>query len=72
MTARTLYFVWGGIFTDSTWQELEAGTEQCFGPYHDAATAERVWRDETRRMVDTAQHRLFVLEVPRPAGEAAA
>jgi hypothetical protein len=39
---------------------------------HDAATAERIWRDETRRRVDTAQHRLFVIEVPRPGGAAAA
>lgn len=72
MAQRKLWFVWGGIFLDSTWQEIEAGTEQCFGPYHDGADAERVWRDEMRRKVDTALHRLFVIEVPRPAGEAAA
>jgi hypothetical protein len=70
MSERKLWFVWGGVFTDSTWQDIEPGSEQCFGPVHDAATAERIWRDETRRRVDTAQHRLFVIEVPRPGGAA--
>jgi hypothetical protein len=68
MSERKLWFVWGGVFTDSTWQDVEPGSEECHGPIHDAATAERVWRDETRRRVDTAQHRLFVIEVPRPGG----
>jgi hypothetical protein len=71
MAMRMLWFVWGGIFADSAWRELEPGTEECHGPFHDADTAERVWRDQMRRRVDTAQHRLFVLEVPRPGGEAA-
>ena len=72
MTERKLWFVWGGVFADSNWQDLEPGSEECFGPFYDAATAERVWRDEMRRRVDTAQHRLFVLEVPRPGGMKAA
>lgn len=72
MADRKLWFVWGGIFMDSTWRELEAGTEECHGPYHDQATAERIWRDEMRRRVDTAQHRLFVIEAPRPGGDAPA
>lgn len=72
MTERKLWFVWGGVFADSAWQDLEPGSEECFGPFHDAATAERVWRDEMRRRVDTAQHRLFVIEVARPGGMKAA
>ena len=72
MTERKLWFVWGGVFADSNWQDLEPGSEECFGPFHDAATAERVWRDEMRRRVDTAQHRLFVIEVARPGGMKAA
>ena len=66
MADRKLWFVWGGVFLDSTWREIEPGNEECHGPFHDAATAERIWRDETRRRVDTALHRLFVIEVPRP------
>jgi hypothetical protein len=68
MAERKLWFVWGGIFTDSQWRDLEAGTEECHGPFHDLAAAEKVWRDEMRRRVDTAQHRLFVIETPRPGG----
>lgn len=72
MQARKLYFIWGGVFTDSRWEDLEPGTEESFGPFHDAATAERVWRDEMRRRVDTAMHRLFVIEAERPGGAKAA
>lgn len=68
MAERKLWFVWGGIFTDSTWRDLEPGTEESHGPFHDLASAEKVWRDEMRRRVDTAQHRLFVIETPRPGG----
>ena len=70
MAERKLWFVWGGIFTDSRWQDLEPGSEGCHGPFHDQATAQRIWRDEMRRRVDTAQHRLFVIEAPRPGGDA--
>lgn len=72
MAERKLFFVWGGVFADTSWQDLEPGTEECHGPYHDLETAERVWRDEMRRRVDTAQHRLFVIETKRPGGESAA
>jgi hypothetical protein len=61
MSERKIWVVWGGIFTDFTFEKLEAGTEELHGPYHDEATALRAWRDETRRKVDIATHRLFVL-----------
>lgn len=61
MSERKIWVVWGGIFTDFTFEVLEAGTEELHGPYHDEATALRAWRDETRRKVDIATHRLFVL-----------
>ncbi|MBS7813277.1 DUF4170 domain-containing protein [Roseococcus pinisoli] len=61
MSERKIWIVWGGIFTDFTFEVLEPGTEELHGPYHDEATALRAWRDETRRKVDIATHRLFVL-----------
>jgi len=61
MSERKIWVVWGGIFTDFTFEVLEPGTEELHGPYHDEATALRAWRDETRRKVDIATHRLFVL-----------
>jgi hypothetical protein len=66
LNAPKLYFIWGGVFTDSTWTTLEPGTEESHGPYHDAATAERVWNEKARRNIDIANHRLFVLSVDRP------
>lgn len=71
MSERRIWVVWGGIFTDFTFEVLEPGTEELHGPYHDEATALRAWRDETRRKVDIATHRLFVL-IASPTGPAGA
>ena len=61
MSERRIWVVWGGVFTDTGFTTLEPGTEELHGPYHDEATAMRAWRDETRRKVDIATHRLFVM-----------
>lgn len=61
MSERMIWVVWGGIFTGTDFRTLEPGTEELFGPFHDEATALRAWRDETRRKVDIATHRLFVM-----------
>ena len=61
MDKRSIWVVWGGVFTDTSFSRLEAGTEELHGPFHDEAIALRVWRDETRRKVDIATHRLFVM-----------
>lgn len=62
MAERSIFVVWGGVFTDTTWERLEPGTEELHGPYPDEETATRAWRDETRRKVDIATHRLFVMQ----------
>ncbi len=59
---RRNWVVWGGVFTDTGFERLEPGTEELFGPFHDEDAATRAWRDETRRKVDIATHRLFVME----------
>lgn len=61
MAARRIWVVWGGVFTDTSFTVLEPGTEQLFGPFPDEAAATRCWRDEMRRKVDIATHRLFVM-----------
>ncbi|MFC0410840.1 DUF4170 domain-containing protein [Roseomonas elaeocarpi] len=71
MADGKLYFVWGGVFTDGAWTELEPNTEECYGPFHDPKVADRVWNEKARRNIDIAMHRLFVLTVDRP-GKAAA
>ncbi len=62
MTERRIWVVWGGVFTDTSFTVLEAGTEELHGPFHEEERALRAWRDETRRKVDIATHRLFVME----------
>jgi hypothetical protein len=61
MRDRTIWVVWGGVFRDTSFEVLEPGTEELHGPFHDEETALRAWRDETRRKVDIATHRLFVM-----------
>ena len=63
-----IYFVWGGVFTNTHFQELLPGAEECYGPFHHLVEAERVWSEKTRRQVDIAAHRMYVLTVGRPQG----
>ncbi|MGK7871301.1 DUF4170 domain-containing protein [Falsiroseomonas sp. E2-1-a20] len=67
MIEHQIWVVWGGVFTDTSFTELEAGSEELHGPFHDDQAALRAWRDETRRKVDLATHRLFILWA-RPSG----
>jgi hypothetical protein len=62
MTARRIWVLWGGVFTDTGFTTLEPGTEELHGPFHDEASATRAWQDAMRRKVDIATHRLFVME----------
>lgn len=71
MTDRKLFFVWGGVFADADWRELEPGTEECYGPFNDVNTATRIWNEKARRNIDIAAHRLFVVVADRPGGAAA-
>jgi hypothetical protein len=63
-----IYFVWGGVFSNTHFQDLLPGAEECYGPYHNLPEAEQIWSEKTRRMVDVAAHRMFVLTVDRPHG----
>lgn len=68
-TQQSLYFIWGGVFTDMRFLELQEGAEECYGPLHSADDAKLVWSEKTRKNVDIAQHRLFIISVPRPRGK---
>jgi hypothetical protein len=61
LNGREIWVVWGGIFRDTSFSELEAGTEELHGPFASMQDAEKVWLERMRRMVDIASHRLFVL-----------
>jgi hypothetical protein len=65
-TPATLFYVWGGEFTDSQFTQLRDGAEESYGPFHDEREAERVWQERSRARIDICAHRLYVLKVPRP------
>ncbi|MBC9177344.1 DUF4170 domain-containing protein [Pseudoroseomonas ludipueritiae] len=67
---REIWVVWGGVFRDTSFTELETGTEELHGPFHSMADAEKVWLERMRRMVDIASHRLFVLRAVPASGSA--
>ncbi len=62
MEQKRIYFVCGGVFTDGQLDHLESGgTPECYGPYHEAAVAERVCEEKNRRNVDICWHHLYVV-----------
>lgn len=64
-TGDRFWVLWGGIFKDTKFHEIEEA-EELHGPYHTEAEADRMWKEIMRRNVDRATHRVFVIEVPRP------
>jgi len=70
MTEQTIWVLWGGVFTNTDFKTLEAGTEELHGPYHSEAAANRAWNEQMRRKIDIATHRLFVMQA-RPASRPA-
>ncbi|MCQ4159968.1 hypothetical protein NON00_08495 [Roseomonas sp. GC11] len=71
LNGREIWVVWGGIFRDTSFQELEEGTEELHGPFHSLEAAEKAWLERMRRMVDIASHRLFVLRAVAVPGRGA-
>lgn len=67
MTQPNIWVVWGGVFTGSDFADLEPGTEELHGPFHDRAAAVKVWREQMHRKVDLATHRLYIMRAA-PAG----
>jgi hypothetical protein len=48
------YWVIGGEYTDTDFQELKAGTEERLGPYASYEAAERVWKQKSMSAIDDA------------------
>lgn len=67
MSERKIWVVWGGVFTDTGFGTLVAGTEELHGPFHSEAEANRAWQERMRRKIDIATHRLFVMQA-HPTG----
>ncbi|MBI0436030.1 hypothetical protein [Roseomonas sp. KE0001] len=67
LSSHEVWVVWGGVFRDTSFAELEAGTEELHGPFRSQQDAEKAWLERMRRMVDIASHRLFVLRAVPPS-----
>jgi len=68
MSGKTIWFVVGGVFADGHLDKLESGAKsECFGPFEDEATAQRICLEQKRRQVDVCWHHLYVASVLTPA-----
>lgn len=59
-----MFMVHGGVFTDTEFTQVVEGTQEVYGPFETREQAVNVWRGRMGLMVDTCEHRLFVIEVP--------
>lgn len=58
-----MYNVIGGVWSDLTFTEIVPGTEEEYGPIESYDEAVKVWRGRMGRMVDTCEHRLFIVQI---------
>lgn len=65
-----MYMVIGGVWTDTSWNDVVPGTEEEYGPFESYEEAVKVWRGRMGWMVDTCEHRLFVVQIGIDLAEA--
>jgi exonuclease III len=56
-----MYYVIGGVFTDTTFRTLESDKEQ-YGPFKTYDEAYTKWKSATGWKIDICCHRLFINE----------
>jgi hypothetical protein len=59
-----MFMVSGGVFTDMSFTEVEAGKAEVYGPFETREEAVNVWRGKMGLQIDTCEHRLFLTKVP--------
>jgi hypothetical protein len=58
------YIVSGGIFTDTTFKEVQPGTEESYGPFETHEEAIEAWRTGMfNQKLDICTHRLLITEL---------
>lgn len=57
-----MFKVEGGIFTNTDFQVLEPGTQECYGPFNTYEEALSAWNGATWAKVDICCHRLEIKE----------
>ncbi len=56
------YYVFGGVFADTGWSQVTAGTAELYGPFDSLDAAEEVWRGRAFATVDDAHARFQVVK----------
>ena len=60
----TKFVVEGGVFTDTTFKQVEPGTEERYGPFENWNEACETWHEATfNTKLDTCCHRLLIKEI---------
>lgn len=58
-----MYYVRGGIFKDTTFQNVCEGTEECYGPFKTYEEALEQWHRRTfNQRIDICTHRMLIEE----------
>ncbi len=58
-----MFVVEGGIFTNTEFKAVDAGTQEFYGPFETYAEAYEVWSGKARAQIDICCHRLVIKEV---------
>lgn len=54
------HYILGGVYTDTSFEEIVPGTEEAYGPFVTYDAAVEFWRGRMMRNVDICEHRLFI------------
>lgn len=57
-----MFIVYGGVFANTDFEEVIAGTAEVYGPFPTREEAETVWSSRSRANVDICCHRLLIRE----------
>lgn len=58
---KTVYMVEGGVYTDTSWSNIEDGTREVYGPFEDYQQALAVWKSKMGWKIDICCHRLRIV-----------
>lgn len=58
-----MYKVTGGVFTDTTFEQMIDGTKETYGPFETYEEAYNIWKSKMFQNVDNALHRLIIIPV---------
>ncbi len=56
-----MFFVKGGVYTSTSFTDLEPGTEEEYGPFDSYPEALEVWSARARQQIDICPHRLSIV-----------